>query len=75
MRPLQGAISQELEAAERSWSEWLAMEDWMLGNRCPEGLRGVGAGSAGVNRVSGGGGSGNGQGGAGGMFARPHGEH
>ena len=50
MRPLQGSLGQEIEAAERSWSEWLAMEDWMLGNRCPEGLRGVGAGSVGVKR-------------------------
>ncbi|KAI4175541.1 MAG: hypothetical protein LQ346_008054, partial [Caloplaca aetnensis] len=29
MRPLQGAVGQEIEAAEKTWSEWLAMEDWM----------------------------------------------
>ncbi|KAL8689008.1 MAG: hypothetical protein Q9218_005222 [Villophora microphyllina] len=40
MRPLQGAIGQEIEAAEKTWSEWLAMEDWMVGPRAPEGLQG-----------------------------------
>ncbi|KAL9125216.1 MAG: hypothetical protein Q9175_008119, partial [Cornicularia normoerica] len=29
MRPLQAPIIAEIEAAEKSWSEWLAMEDWM----------------------------------------------
>jgi len=27
LRPLQGPVDAEIEAAERSWSEWLAMED------------------------------------------------
>ena len=58
MRPLQGSTSAEIEAAEKSWSEWLAMEDWMLGERCPEGLRGVGAGRVGGTSGQGGGGSG-----------------
>ncbi|KAL8719614.1 MAG: hypothetical protein Q9225_003388 [Loekoesia sp. 1 TL-2023] len=40
MRPLQGAVGQEIEAAEKTWSEWLAMEDWMVGPRAPEGMRG-----------------------------------
>ncbi|KAL8805630.1 MAG: hypothetical protein Q9223_005198 [Gallowayella weberi] len=40
MRPLQGAVGQEIEAAERTWSEWLAMEDWMVGPRAPEGMQG-----------------------------------
>ncbi|EAW10123.1 uncharacterized protein ACLA_045880 [Aspergillus clavatus NRRL 1] len=39
LRPLQGPLDSEIEAAERSWSEWLAMEDWMLGPRAPEALR------------------------------------
>ncbi|KNG87215.1 hypothetical protein ANOM_004816 [Aspergillus nomiae NRRL 13137] len=33
LRPLQGPLDSEIEAAERSWSEWLAMEDWMVGPR------------------------------------------
>lgn len=36
LRPLQGPVDAEIEAAERSWSEWLAMEDWMVGPRAPE---------------------------------------
>ncbi|KAL8993558.1 MAG: hypothetical protein Q9169_006254 [Polycauliona sp. 2 TL-2023] len=39
MRPLQGAVGQEIEAAEKTWSEWLAMEDWVVGPRAPEGLQ------------------------------------
>lgn len=39
LRPLQGPIDTELEAAERSWSEWLAMEDWMVGPRYPDTLQ------------------------------------
>jgi hypothetical protein len=39
LRPLQGPIDTELEAAERSWSEWLAMEDWMVGPRFPDTLQ------------------------------------
>ena len=35
LRPLQGAAEVEIDAAERSWSEWLAMEDWMVGPRAP----------------------------------------
>ncbi|KAJ6000810.1 hypothetical protein N7481_001219 [Penicillium waksmanii] len=36
LRPLQGPLDTEIEAAERSWSEWLAMEDWMVGPRAPD---------------------------------------
>lgn len=36
LRPLQGPVDSEIEAAERSWSEWLAMEDWMIGPREPD---------------------------------------
>lgn len=35
LRPLQSAVEPEVTAAERSWSEWLAMEDWMVGPRAP----------------------------------------
>ncbi|MCJ1448871.1 MAG: hypothetical protein MMC23_009390 [Stictis urceolatum] len=35
LRPLQGVVEAELQAAERSWSEWLALEDWMVGPRAP----------------------------------------
>jgi hypothetical protein len=38
LRPLQGPIDAEIEAAERSWSEWLAMEDWMVGPRAPDSM-------------------------------------
>lgn len=37
LRPLQDAIEQEIQGAESSWSEWLAMQDWMLGPRAPPG--------------------------------------
>ncbi|KAG5303950.1 hypothetical protein I7I50_10868 [Histoplasma capsulatum G186AR] len=40
LRPLQGSADAEIEAAEKRWSEWLAMEDWMVGPRAPEGLNG-----------------------------------
>ncbi|EXJ56520.1 hypothetical protein A1O7_06864 [Cladophialophora yegresii CBS 114405] len=35
MRPLYNPTDGELEAAENSWSEWLALEDWMVGSRAP----------------------------------------
>ncbi|KAF1354897.1 hypothetical protein BDV97DRAFT_374836 [Delphinella strobiligena] len=35
LKPLQNVRGEELEAAENSWSSWLAMEDWMLGPREP----------------------------------------
>ncbi|KAI9750525.1 MAG: hypothetical protein M1835_001373 [Candelina submexicana] len=38
LRPLQGPVDAEIEAAEKSWSEWLAMEDWMVGPRAPESM-------------------------------------
>ena len=38
MRPLQGPVIAEIEAAEKSWSEWLAMEDWMVGPRAPDSM-------------------------------------
>ncbi|KAF2863945.1 hypothetical protein K470DRAFT_239836 [Piedraia hortae CBS 480.64] len=33
LKPLDEARLEELTAAEQAWSEWLAMEDWMLGPR------------------------------------------
>jgi hypothetical protein len=35
MRPLNDPSDGELEAAENNWSEWLALEDWMVGSRAP----------------------------------------
>lgn len=37
LRPLQGATEEEIQNAESNWSEWLAMQDWMLGPRAPLG--------------------------------------
>jgi len=36
MKPLEEAKMEELTAAEKAWSSWLAMEDWMVGPRAPE---------------------------------------
>ena len=36
MKPLDGAGMEELMAADKAWSSWLAMEDWMVGPRAPE---------------------------------------
>jgi hypothetical protein len=36
LRPLQNVTEKEIVGAEASWSEWLAMQDWMLGPREPE---------------------------------------
>ena len=38
LRPLQGTTVAEIEAAERSWSDWLYHEDWMIGERPDESL-------------------------------------
>jgi hypothetical protein len=35
MRPLREPQEEELRAAEARWSDWLAMEDWMVGPRSP----------------------------------------
>ncbi|OAA66239.1 hypothetical protein ISF_04077 [Cordyceps fumosorosea ARSEF 2679] len=42
LRPLQGATEREIRAAEHSWSEWLAMQDWMIGPRAPPADTGAG---------------------------------
>ncbi|RHZ52139.1 hypothetical protein CDV55_101783 [Aspergillus turcosus] len=35
LRPLREPTEEELRGADSSWSEWLAMEDWMVGPRRP----------------------------------------
>ncbi|TVY85276.1 hypothetical protein LSUE1_G004420 [Lachnellula suecica] len=36
LKPLGNVSEKEIQAAESTWSEWLAMQDWMLGPRAPE---------------------------------------
>jgi len=36
LRPLQNVQLAEIEGAEKTWSQWLAMEDWMVGPRAPD---------------------------------------
>jgi len=36
LRPLQDPTDAEIESAEKTWSEWLALEDWMVGSRAPK---------------------------------------
>lgn len=36
IRPLQNVKIEEIESAEKNWSKWLAMEDWMVGPRDPD---------------------------------------
>lgn len=35
LRPLRQPLEEEIRLAEARWSEWLAMEDWMIGPRSP----------------------------------------
>lgn len=37
LRPLTGVTEREIVSAETNWSDWLAMQDWMLGPRAPLG--------------------------------------
>lgn len=39
LSPLREASEVEIQAAESTWSEWLAMQDWMLGPRSPEAMK------------------------------------
>ncbi|KAK3109556.1 hypothetical protein LTR53_017065, partial [Teratosphaeriaceae sp. CCFEE 6253] len=63
MKPLDEARGEELLAAEKAWSGWLAMEDWMVGPRAPEeggsengsGRQAHGSGSSSHGQRSGGG--------------------
>lgn len=36
IRPLQNVTEKEIVSAEANWSEWLAMQDWMVGPRSPD---------------------------------------
>ncbi|KAF1820333.1 uncharacterized protein K489DRAFT_291499, partial [Dissoconium aciculare CBS 342.82] len=36
LKPLSDARGEELAAAEKAWSDWLAMEDWMVGPDAPD---------------------------------------
>ncbi|ORY71832.1 uncharacterized protein BCR38DRAFT_418175 [Pseudomassariella vexata] len=40
LRPLQNVSETEIVSAEKNWSEWLAMQDWMLGPRSLESIHG-----------------------------------
>ena len=58
LRPLQSPVDAEILAAEKSWSEWLAMEDWMVGPRAPESMgdgQGPGIGRGRSSTIGGGG--------------------
>jgi hypothetical protein len=35
LKPLRDVSLAEIEAAEKTWSQWLAYEDWMIGPRAP----------------------------------------
>ncbi|KAI0122964.1 hypothetical protein BJ170DRAFT_119444 [Xylariales sp. AK1849] len=37
LRPLQNVTEKEIVSAESNWSEWLAMQDWMVGSRSIDG--------------------------------------
>ncbi|KAL1841455.1 hypothetical protein VTK73DRAFT_3481 [Phialemonium thermophilum] len=50
LRPLQNVSEPEILGAETNWSEWLAMQDWMLGPRAPRGGTGPGGGGSGGSR-------------------------
>jgi len=39
LSPLRDATEVEIQAAESTWSEWLAMQDWMLGPRSPDTMK------------------------------------
>lgn len=36
LRPLERVTEEEIVGAEKNWSQWLAMQDWMVGPRNPE---------------------------------------
>lgn len=51
LKPLENVKPDELDAADKSWSSWLAMEDWMIGPRAPEDQnRGSGSGMSNNNQ-------------------------
>lgn len=38
LSPLKDASEKEIQQAESTWSEWLAMQDWMIGPRAPDAM-------------------------------------
>lgn len=58
LKPLQNVSEKEIQGAEQGWSEWLAMQDWMLGPRAPEGRASGSGGGSGRGKSSGSGGGG-----------------
>jgi hypothetical protein len=36
LKPLSNVAEAEIAAADKRWSDWIAMQDWMLGPRAPE---------------------------------------
>ena len=42
LAPLLRPTDAEIERAEKKWSEWLLMEDWLIGPRAPECQQGNG---------------------------------
>jgi hypothetical protein len=57
MKPLDEADARELGSAEKAWSDWLAMEDWMVGPDAPNARTSrdaASAGRTGARRQSGG---------------------
>ena len=36
LKPLQHTTEEEISSADRQWSDWLAMQDWMVGPRAPD---------------------------------------
>jgi hypothetical protein len=63
MQPLQRAQLSEIKKGEIHWSEWLAMEDWMIGPMAPDESM-ERPGTRGMEREMGGGGSSSGGGAA-----------
>lgn len=70
LKPLQSVRDEELDAAEKSWSSWLAMEDWMIGPRAPPGGGDVDEEMSGAQGRGGGGGGASLDGSAPGPWAR-----
>jgi hypothetical protein len=38
LKPLQRASEDEISMADKQWSHWMAMQDWMLGPRAPDSI-------------------------------------
>ena len=36
LKPLANATEGEIAMADKQWSDWLAMQDWMVGPRAPD---------------------------------------